>query len=187
MVVINCFKPAAGYWLSGSLICAFVDGLECWWLLQIDPAFHSYWRDNILQFGFSRDESFRHVDQQHDSRLLAQGRNGPGRRGLHQGVEMVVKLVPIVLREFRCLDPKPRLMLNLDCVWVSPPWALWCCWIHRRSNCQRHTPVRQVEFPHRSNPDHASSPWLNSPKILMPINCPRENHHGLPFSSADVK
>ena len=50
------------------------------------------------------------------ARSLFEGCNGPGRFGLHQGVEMVVKLVPIGLREFRWLDPKPRLMLNLDCV-----------------------------------------------------------------------
>ena len=53
-------------------------------------------------------------------RLLAQGRNSPRRCGLHQGVEMVGKLVPIALREFRCLGPKPRLMLNLDVVRFLP-------------------------------------------------------------------
>ena len=50
------------------------------------------------------------------ARWLSKDCNGLGRSGFHQGVENVVKLDPIGLREFHWLDPKPRLMRNLDCV-----------------------------------------------------------------------
>ena len=156
-----------------------ISSLYLWFMLFLmDWNADCYWKSTrhfiligrIIFFGLASQETnlAAMLNNNMAARWVFKDCNGLGRCGPHQGVETVVQLVPIGLREFRWLDLKPRLMRNLDCVWVSPPLALWCSWSHCRSNCRRHTPWRQVEFLHRSKPDHVSSPWLNSPQIFMP-------------------
>ena len=116
VVVINCFKLDAGYWLSISFVYAFLTdwNADCY----CKSTQHFILIGRIIFFGLAAQEInlAAMLINNMAARWLSKDCNGLAYYVLHQGVEIVVKLVPIGLREFRWLDPKPRLMRNLDCV-----------------------------------------------------------------------